>query len=67
MSYFGQLYSSRPKDAERTEVYMHTSRLREKILAAGSALVSTHRGKEAVLVFNNGEPLNSACNTESTV
>ena len=46
---------------------MHTSRLREKILAAGSALVSTHRGKEAVLVFNNGEPLNSACNTESTV
>ena len=46
---------------------MHTSRLREKILAAGFDLVSTHRGKEVVLVFNKdtGESLNIACNTES--
>ena len=33
--YFGWLYSSRLMDAGRTEVYVHTSRLREKILAAG--------------------------------
>ena len=52
MPYFGQLYSSRLKDVGRTEVYVHTSRLREKILAAGSDLVSTHRGKEVVLVFS---------------
>ena len=52
MPYFGQLYSSRLKDAERAEVYAHASRLREKILAAGSDLVSTHRGKEVVIVFN---------------
>ena len=67
MPYFGQLYSSRLKDVGRTEVYVHTSRLREKILAAGSDLVSTHRGKEVVLVFNKdtGEALNIACNTES--
>ena len=41
----------------------------EKILAAGSDLVSTHRGKEVVLVFNKdtGEALNIACNTESDV
>ena len=51
----------------RTEVYVGTSRLREKILAAGSDLVSTHHGKEVVLVFNKdiGEALNIACNTES--
>ena len=48
---------------------MHTSRLREKILAAGSDLVLKHRGKEAVLVFNEdiGEVLNIACNTESDI
>ena len=46
---------------------MHTSRLRDKILAAGSDFFSTHRGKEVVLVFNKdtGEALNIACNTES--
>ena len=51
----------------RTEVYVHTSRLHEKILAAGSDLVSIHRGKELVFVFNKdtGEALNIACNTES--
>ena len=67
MPYFGQLYSSRLKDAGRTEVYVHTSRLHEKILAARSDLVSTHRGKEVVLVLNKdtGEALNIACNTES--
>ena len=67
MPYFGQLYSSRLKDAGRTEVYVHTSRLREKILAAGSDLISTHRGKEVVLVFNKdiGEALHIACNAES--
>ena len=67
MPFFGQLYSSRLKDAGRTEVYVHTSRLREKIVAAGSDLVSTHRGKEMVLEFNKdiGEALNIACNTES--
>ena len=52
-------------DAGRIEVYMHTSRLREKILAAGPDLVSTHRGKEVVLVFNKdtGEAVNitNAC------
>ena len=67
MPYFGRLYSSRLKDVGRTELYVHTSRLREKIFAAGSELVSTHRGKEVVLVFNkdSGEALNIACNTES--
>ena len=67
MPFFGQLYSSRLKDAGRTEVYVHTSRLREKIVAAGSDLVSTHRGKEMVFEFNKdtGEALNIACNTES--
>ena len=66
MSYFGQLYSSRLKDTGRTAVYVHTLRLREEILAAGSDHVSTHRGKEAVLVFNKdiGEALNIACNAE---
>ena len=46
---------------------MHTSRLCEKILTAGSELISTHRGKEVVLVFdkNTGEALNIACDTES--
>ena len=46
---------------------MHTSRLCEKILAAGFDLVSTHRGKEVVHVFNKDtvEALNIACNTES--
>ena len=48
---------------------MHSSKLREKkkIVAAGSDLVSIHRGKEVVLVFNKdtGEALNIACNTES--
>ena len=43
-------------DAGGTEVYVHTSRLREKILAAGFDLVSTHRGKEVVLVFNKERP-----------
>ena len=45
---------------------MHTSRLCEKILAAGFDLVSTHRGKEVVLVFSKdtGEALNIACNAE---
>ena len=40
---------------------MHTSRLREKNLATGSDLVSTHRGKVAVLVFNKdtGEALST--------
>ena len=54
------------KDAGRIEVYMHTSRLREEILAPGPDLVSTHRGKEVVLVFNKdtGEAVNMACNTE---
>ena len=56
MPYFGQLYSSHLKDAGPTEVYVHTSRLREKILAAGFDLVSTHRGKEVVLVFNKERP-----------
>jgi len=67
MPYFGQLYSSRLKDAGQTEVYVHTSRLCEKILAAGSELISTHCGKEVVLVFdkNTGEALNIACDTES--
>ena len=67
MPYFGQPYSSRLKDVERAEVYAHASRLREKILAAGSDLVSTHRGKEVVLVFNkdSGEALNIACDTKS--
>ena len=51
MPFFGQLYSFRMKDVGRTEVYVHTSRLREKILAAGSDLVSTHRCKKVVLVF----------------
>ena len=69
MPYFGQLYSSHLKDVGRTEVYVHTSRLREKILAAGSDLVLKHRGKEVVLVFNEdiGEVLNIACNTESDI
>ena len=60
MPYFGQLYSSRLKDVGRTEVYVHTSRLHEKILAAGSDLVSIHRGKEVVFIFNKdtGEALN---------
>ena len=67
MPYLGLLYFSHLKDARRTEVYVHTSRLREKILAAGSDLVSTHRGKEVVLVFNkdSGEALNIACDTKS--
>ena len=67
MPYLGLLYFSHLKDARRTEVYVHTSRLREKILAAGSDLVSTHRGKEVVLVFSKdtGEALNITCNTES--
>ena len=67
MPYFGQLYSSRLKDAGRTEVYAHTSRLHDKILAARSDLVSTHRGIEVVLVLNKdtGEALNITCNTES--
>ena len=67
MPYFGQLYSSHLKDVGRTEVYVHTSRLREKILAAGSDLVSIHRGKEVILVFDKdtGEVLNIARNTES--
>ena len=54
------------KDAGRIEVYMHTSRLREEILAPGPDLVSTHRGKEVVIVFNKdtGEAVNMACNTE---
>ena len=67
MPYVGQLYSSHPKDVGRTEVYVHTSRLREKIVAASSDLLSTHRGKEVSLVFNKdtGEALNIACNTES--
>ena len=56
MPYFSQLYSSRLKDAGRTEVYAHTSRLHDKILAARSDLVSTHRGKEVVLVFNKERP-----------
>ena len=62
MPYFGQLYSSRLKDAGRTDVYVHTSRLREKILAAVSDLVSTHLSKEVVLVFkkDTGEALNIA-------
>ena len=51
MLYFGPLYSSRLKDAGRIEVDVHTSRLREKFLAAGSDLVSTHRCKKVVLVF----------------
>ena len=69
MPYFGQLYSSHLKDVGRTEVYVHTSRVREKILAAGSDVVSTHRGKEVVLGFNKdtGEALNIVCNTESDV
>ena len=63
--YFGQLYYFRLKDAGRTDVYV--SRLREKILAAGSDLVSTHHGKEVVLVFNKAtrEAFNIACSTES--
>ena len=67
MPYFGQLYYSRLKNAGRTDVYVHTSKLREKILAAGSDLVSTHRGKEVVPVFNKdtGEAFNTACDTES--
>ena len=67
MPFFGQLCSSCLKEARRTEVYVHTSRLHEKILAARSDLVSTHRGKEVVLVLNKdpGEALNIACNTES--
>ena len=69
MPYFDQLYSSRLKDVGRTEVYVHTLRLREKILAAGSDLVSTHRGKVVVLVFNKDtvEALNIACDTESNM
>ena len=54
--HIGQLYSSRLKDVGRTEVYVYISRLREKILAAGFDLVSTHRGKEVVLVFNKERP-----------
>ena len=67
MPYFGQLYSYHPKDVGQTEVYVQTVRLREKFLVAGSDLVSTHCGKEVVLVFNkdSGEALNIACNTES--
>ena len=67
MPYFGQLYYSRLKDAGRTDVYVHTSSLREKILVAGSDLVSTHHGKEVVLVFNKDtrEAFNTACNTQS--
>ena len=67
MPFFGQLYSSRLKDVGRTEVYVHTLRLCEKILAAGSDLVSTHRGKEVVLVFNKDtrEAFSIACNTQS--
>ena len=62
MPYFGRLYSSRLKDAGRTDVYVHTSKLREKILAAGSDFILTHRGKEVVLVFNKdtGQALNIA-------
>ena len=65
--YFGQLYYSRRNDAGQTDVYVHTSRLREKILAAGPDLVSTHHGKEVVLVFNKDtrEAFSIACNTES--
>ena len=65
--YFGQLYYSRLKDAGRTDVYVHTSRLGEKILAAGSDFVSTHHGKEVVLVFNKDtrEAFSIACNTQS--
>ena len=64
MPFFGQLCSSCLKEARRTEVYVHTSRLHEKILAAGS---DSRRGKEVVLEFNKdtGEALNIACNTES--
>ena len=67
MPFFGQLYSSRLKDVGRTEVYVHTSRLHEKILAAGSDLFSIHRGKEVVFIFNKdtGEALNIVCNIES--
>ena len=65
--YFGWLYSSCLKDAGQTEVYVHTLRLHEKILPAGSDLVSTHCSKEMVLVFNKdiGKALNIACNTQS--
>ena len=61
MLYFGQLYSSCLKDAGQTEVYVHISRLQEKILAA------CNHGKEVVIVFNKdiGEALSIACNTES--
>ena len=67
MPYYGHLYSSRLKDVGRTDVYVHTLKLREKILAAGSDFVSTHRGNIVVLVFNKdtGEALNIACDTES--
>ena len=65
MAYFGELYSSRLKDVGRTETFVYSSRLRAKILAAGSDFVSIHRGKEVVLVFNKdtGEALTIACNT----
>ena len=67
MPYFDQLHSSLPKDAGRTDLYVHSSRLREKILAAGRDIVSTHRGKEVVLEFAKDveEAMNIACNTES--
>ena len=70
MSVFGQLYSSRPKDAGRTEAQdVHTPRLREKILAAGS----DQQGQDDLIVarrwflFNKDidEALNIACNIES--
>ena len=67
MPYFDQLHSSLPNDAGRTDFYVHSSRLREKILAAGRDIVSTHRGKEVVLVFSKdtGEAFSTARNTES--
>ena len=41
--------------------------VKKKIVAAGSDLVSIHRGKEVVLVFSRetGKALNIACNTDS--
>ena len=41
MPYFGHLYSYRLKDVGRTEVYVHTLRLREKSVAARSPLLSS--------------------------
>ena len=67
MPYFGQLYYSRLKDAGRTDVYVHTSKLRERILAAGSDLVSTHHGKELVFNKDTREAFNIACNAESDI